>query len=391
MSCARCSQVPDFIPYGRQWVSEADIEAVAEVLRSDYLTTGPAVPQFEHALGELTGSRYAVAVSSGTSALHTMYAAAGIGPGDEILTSPLTFAATANAALYLGASVKFVDVLDDTGNIDPAATETAVTPLTKAIVAVDYAGQPADYDELRDIADRHRILLLADAAHSLGAAYKGRPVGTLTHASAVSFHPVKPVTTGEGGAILTDDARIAERAAQFRTHGITRDPAVLALGEGAWYYEQLDLGYNYRLTDMQAALGWSQLQRLADFITRRREIAAFYQEALANLHLLRLPTVRAGVEPGWHLFAIRVRDPALRRPLFDRLRRAGLGIQVHYIPVYWHPYYQALGYERGTCPIAERFYAAEISLPIFPRMTDEDAREVVDRVREATQAAEAQA
>lgn len=375
--------MPEFIPYGRQWISEEDIAAVADVLRSDFVTTGPAVPRFEQALAETTGARHAVAVNSGTSALHAMYAAAGIGPGDEIVTSPLTFAATANAALYLGAGVRFVDVQEDTGNIDPSLVEAAITPRTKAIVAVDYAGHPADYDELRDIADRHGLLMLADAAHSLGAAYHGAPVGTLAHASALSFHPVKPITTAEGGAVVTDDADLAERAARFRTHGITSDPALVAPGEGAWYYEQLDLGYNYRLTDVQAALGLSQLGRLPAFIAKRREIAAFYLQALADLDELRLPGVHAGAEPGWHLFVIRVRDAAQRRPLFDRLRESGLGVQVHYIPVYWHPYYQRLGYARGLCPVAEEFYGAAMSLPIFPRLPDEMAQEVVARVVEA--------
>ena len=374
--------MPEFIPYGRQWISEDDIEAVAEVLRSDFVTTGPTIQRFERALTESTGARFAVAVNSGTAALHAMYAAAGIGPGDEIITTPLTFAATANAALYLGASVVFADVLEDTGNIDPAAVEAAITPRTKAIVAVDYAGHPADYDDLADIATRHGIVLLADAAHSLGATYKGRPVGTLASASALSFHPVKPVTTAEGGAILTDDPELAARAARFRTHGISRDRSTL-VSQGDWYYEQLELGYNYRLTDVQAALGVSQLKRLNDFISRRREIASFYLESRTALGSLRVPCVRDGVRPGWHLFPVRVLDPVDRRPLFDRLRVAGLGVQVHYIPVYWHPFYERLGFARGACPVAESFYAAVISLPIFPRMTDKDRQAVVERVADA--------
>ena len=375
--------MPEFIPYGRQWISEDDIEAVADVLRSDFVTTGPAIQGFEQALTESTGARFAVAVNSGTAALHAMYAAAGIGAGDEIITTPLTFAATANAALYLGASVQFVDVLEDTGNIDPAAVEAAITTRTKAIVAVDYAGHPADYEDLADIATRHGIVLLADAAHSLGATYKGRPVGTLATASALSFHPVKPVTTAEGGAILTNDPDLAERAARFRTHGITRDAALIASGEGDWYYEQLDLGFNYRLTDVQAALGTSQLRRLHDFISRRREIAAFYFEHLHDVSGISLPSVRQAVEPGWHLFIIRAMGPRERRNLFDRLRAAGLGVQVHYIPIYWHPYYKALGYARGSCPVAERIYERVISLPIFPKMTERDAAATARIVRAA--------
>jgi UDP-4-amino-4,6-dideoxy-N-acetyl-beta-L-altrosamine transaminase len=374
--------MPDTIPYGRQWLDEDDVAAVVDVLRGDYLTTGPRVPAFEGALATATGSQYAVAVNSGTSALHAMYFAAGIGPGDEIITSPLTFAATANAARYLGADVRFVDVEPDTGNLDPDLVEEAVTPRTRAIVPVDFAGHPADYDRLRSVADRHGLGLLADAAHSLGATYHGRPVGTLADASELSFHPVKPITTGEGGAVVTNDADLAARARRFRTHGITREAAELVHpDEGGWWYEQHDLGYNYRLTDVQAALGLSQMHRLASFVERRRRIAAEYDAALAGLDAIALPARRADVEPGWHLYIVRLRDAKLRRPLFERLQAAGLGVQVHYIPVYWHPYYAALGYERGHCPHAERFFESAISLPIFPRMSDADLERCIDTVR----------
>lgn len=374
--------MPEFLPYGRQWVDDDDVAAVVEVLRSDFLTTGPAVTRFEASLSGVTGARHAVALNSGTSALHAMYFAAGIGSGDEIVTSPLTFAATANAALYLGASVRFVDVERDTGNLDPDLVEAAITERTKAIVPVDFAGHPADYGRLRAIADRHGVKLLADAAHSLGATYQGRPVGTLADASELSFHPVKPVTTAEGGAVVTDDPEIARRAARFRTHGITREPSELEdPDEGAWWYEQHDLGLNYRLTDVQAALGTSQLRRLDGFLARRRAIAAAYDAALADVDALQLPGRRAGVDAGWHLYVIRTRDPALRRPLFEHLRAEGLGVQVHYLPVYWHPYYASLGYRRGLCPRAEAFYRGAISLPIFPRMDDADVERVVDAVR----------
>lgn len=372
----------DSIPYGRQWVTDQDIEAVAEVLRGDYLTTGPAVTRFEDRLREATGARHAVALNSGTSALHAMYAAAGLGPGDEIVTSPLTFAASANAALYLGATVKFADVRPDTGNISPEAVDAAIGPRTKLIVAVDYAGHPADYDALNDLAAARGVTLLADAAHSLGARYHGRAVGTLAAASMLSFHPVKPVTTAEGGAVVTDDEAIADYVARFRTHGVTRDPRRFHRDEGAWYYEQIDLGYNYRLSDVQAALGWSQLGRLADFIERRRQIAGRYCAELSDLEELQLPVVNPGVEPGWHLFVIRLPDAERRRRVFDRLRASGLGVQVHFIPVYWHPYYQALGFEAGLCPNAEAFYERAISLPIFPKMREEDADCVIERVTE---------
>jgi len=376
--------MPDFLPYGRQWIDDDDVAAVVQVLRSDFLTTGPAVPRFEAALQGATGSRHAVALNSGTSALHAMYFAAGIGPGDEIITSPLTFAATSNAALYLGATVRFVDVEPDTGNLDPGLVETAITDRTKAIVPIDFAGHPADYDRLRAIADRHGVKLLADAAHSLGATYKGRPVGTLADASELSFHPVKPVTTAEGGAVTTDDTDLARRAARFRTHGITKEAAELAQPDiGRWWYEQHDLGFNYRLTDVQAALGTSQLRKLERFISRRRAIATTYDAALAGLDALELPGRHADVEPGWHLYVVRTRDPALRKPLFEHLRTQGLGVQVHYLPVYWHPYYAGLGYPRGLCPRAEHYYAGAISLPIFPAMSDEDVTRVVDVLRAA--------
>lgn len=375
--------MPDRIPYGRQSIDEEDVAAVSDVLRSDFLTTGPAIPAFERAIATASGAPYAVAVNSGTAALHAMYFAAGIGPGDEIITSPLTFAATANAALYLGASVRFSDVDASTGNLDPALVEHQIRDRTKAIVAIDYAGQPADYDALGAIAERHGLVLLADAAHSLGATDRGRPVGALADASAFSFHPVKPITTGEGGAVVTADAELASRARRFRTHGITREPDDMERDDGPWFYEQHDLGFNYRLTDLQAALGTSQLRHLDRFVNRRREIAAAYDSQLADLAGLELPTVRHGADPGWHLYVVMVRDEMKRRRFFERLHELGLGVQVHYIPVYAHPYYRRLGFEPGTCPIAEDRYARSISLPIFPRLSDDELADVIERVRTA--------
>jgi perosamine synthetase len=374
--------VAEELPYGRQWVNEEDIDSVVEVLRSDYLTTGPAVPAFEAALCQATGATHAVALNSGTSALHAMYWAAGIGPGDEIVTSPLTFAATANAALYVGATVRFADVDPATGNLDPRAASAAITDRTRAIVAVDYAGQPADYDAITAIARDAGLLLLADAAHSLGASYRGRPVGTLALASTLSFHPVKTITTGEGGAIVTNDSSLAARAARFRTHGITRDRELLTGDHGPWYYEMLDLGFNYRLTDIQAALGLSQLRRLDEFIARRREIARRYTEAFSDVPHLETPRVPETGQPAWHLYVVRLQvGEKERRSFFERLRSAGLGVQVHYVPVYWHPFYQRLGYQKGSCPAAENFYYQAISLPIFPRLTNVDIERVVDLVR----------
>ncbi|MFP4053770.1 MAG: UDP-4-amino-4,6-dideoxy-N-acetyl-beta-L-altrosamine transaminase [Phycisphaerae bacterium] len=373
-----------FVPYGRQWVDEDDVAAVLDVLRGDYLTTGPAVTRFEEALRAATGAAHALSVNSGTSALHTAYATAGIGEGDEIVTTPLTFAATANAAVMLGASVRFVDVLPDTGNIDPAAVARAITPRTRLIAAVDYTGHPADYHALRPIADEHGLTLVADAAHSLGAAYHGRPVGTLGDLTTLSFHPVKVVTTAEGGAVLTDEPHLACRAADFRTHGITKNPARLTRpDEGAWYYEMQSLGYNYRLSDLQAALGCSQMSRLSAFVTRRRQIAARYASALADIDGLIRPAVREGVEPAWHLYVVRCREKSRRRAFFDALRARGLGVQVHYIPVHTQPFYRDLGWRQGDLPVAEAFYAGAVSLPIFPAMSDAEVDYVIQQVHDA--------
>jgi perosamine synthetase len=373
-----------FLPYGRQWIDEADIEQVVEVLRGDYLTTGPLVERFESRLAAWVGIRHACAVNSGTSALHAAYFAAGLQAGDEIITSPLTFAATPNAALYLGATVRFVDVQVDTGNLDPAGLEAAISDKTKLIVPVDFAGHPADYDEINETARRHGLCVVADAAHSLGANYRGRKVGTLADLTELSFHPVKPVTTAEGGAILTNDADMAKRASVFRTHGITREANDLEDPEGPWHNEMQHLGFNYRLTDVQCALGLSQLSKLDRFIARRREIAAAYDAAFADLTEIILPVRRDYVDPGWHLYVVRVAgDPGLRKPLFNRLTELGLGVQVHYIPVHYHPYYRALGYRRGQLPVAEDFYSRAISLPIYPKMNDEEVQMSIERVKQA--------
>ena len=373
-----------WLPYGRQWVDGEDIQSVVDALSSEYLTTGPTVERFEQALAVYTGASHTVVVNSGTSALHAAYFAAGLKPGDEIITSPLTFAATANAALYLGARVRFVDIQPDTGNLDPNLIEALITETTKLIVPVDFGGHPAEYDEINALARRYNIPVASDGAHSLGAAYRQRKVGALADLTATSFHPVKLITTAEGGAVFTNNADWARRAADFRNHGITRDPGKMQRCDGPWYYEMHDLGHNYRLTDIQCALGLSQMRKLDTFIARRRDIAAAYTEALRNVPELIVPVVRDYVESSWHLYVIRVAgDPALRKPFFERLRELGLGVQVHYIPVYYHPYYQSLGYEKGDCPNAEDFYARSISLPIYPKMTDDDVRLAIERVERA--------
>lgn len=369
------------IPYGRQSIDDDDIAAVVETLRSDLLTTGPRVAGFEAGLASVTGARFVAAVSSGTAALHTAYAALGLGPGDEVVMPPLTFAATANAALYLGARPVFADVDPETGLLDPVAVAAAITPRTRAVVAVDYAGLPADYAAIRSAMARAELPIVADAAHSLGAHDGGQPVGRLADLTTLSFHPVKLITTGEGGAVATDNADWYRRVAGFRAHGIVRDQTRLPRDEGPWHQEMQSLGYNYRLSDVASALGSSQLAKLGRFIARRRAIAARYDQAFGRLPGLRLPGRRTGAESAWHLYVLRVvDDPPSRRAFFERLAAAGLGVQVHYLPVYRHPYYAELGYRPGQCPAAEDFYQRALSIPIFPAMADGDVDRVIETV-----------
>ena len=368
------------LPYGRQSVSEEDIEAVTTVLRGDWLTTGPAVSDFEEAIAALAGlpASQAVTTTSGTAALHTAYAALGLGRGDEVVTTPMTFVATASAASLLGATVVFADVEEDTALLDPAAVEAAVTHRTRAIAAVDYAGHPADYDTLQQIADLIGAVTLADAAHSVGGSYRDRPVGRLADVTTMSFFPTKNLTTAEGGAAVFREADVARRAREFRNIGLVRDPARFRIeDEGPWHQEVHEFGVNYRLTDVACALGLSQLRRLASFTRRRAEITARYREALTGVDGLRLPTQRADVSPAWHLFPLRVLG-GRRREIFEKLRASGIGVQVNYVPVYWHPVYADLGYRRGLCPRAEAFYTEELSLPLFPDLTDDDVDRVIE-------------
>lgn len=371
------------LPYGRQSISEEDIAAVAEVLRGDWLTTGPAVDAFEKALGDLCGGHRAVSATSGTAALHMAYAAAGVGPGDEVITTPMTFVATASGASIQGATVVFADVEEDTALLDPAAAEAAVTSRTRVIAAVDYAGHPADYDALRPVADKVGALLLDDAAHSVGGTYKGRPVGDLADITAFSFFPTKNLTTGEGGAAVFKEPSLAQRAHEFHFIGLVRDKARFQItDEGPWHQEVHEFGLNYRLTDVGSALGLSQLRRLAEFKRRRAEITARYNDAFATLDGVRIPVQRAEVDPVWHLYPIRILD-GRRREVFEKMRTAGIGVQVNYLPVYWHPVYANAGYRRGMCPNAEAFYAEELSLPLFPGLTDDQVDRVIEVLAEA--------
>jgi perosamine synthetase len=366
------------LPYGRQSVSEEDIDAVAAVLRGDWLTTGPAVTAFEDELKRWTGGVPCVSVTSGTAALHVAYAAAGVGPGDEVIVSPMTFVATASGAALHGATVVFADVEEDSANLDVDAAAAAVTGATKVIAAVDYAGHPAEYDSLRAVADDAGALLLADAAHSIGSSYKGRPVGQLADVTTFSFFPTKNFTTAEGGAVAAADPVLLDRARRFRTIGLVRERERLRYpDEGPWHQEVHAFGLNYRLPDVLCALGVSQLRRLDWFRRRRDEIVARYDVLLAGVPGLRLPTSRAYVDPIRHLYPVRILD-GRRKEVFTRMRENGIGVQVNYIPVYWHPVFEDLGYRRGMCPNAEAFYAEELSLPIFPDLTERDQDRVVE-------------
>jgi UDP-4-amino-4,6-dideoxy-N-acetyl-beta-L-altrosamine transaminase len=375
--------VSALLPYGRQSISEGDIDAVAAVLRGDWLTTGPAVAEFEQALVNFTGAATCVSVTSGTAALHVAYAAAGIGPGDEVVTTPLTFAATASCAILLGATVVFADVEEDTGNLDAPAAESAVTSRTKVVAAVDFAGHPAEMDALRKVADGAGALLIEDAAHSIGSLYRDRKVGTLADLTTFSFFPTKNMTTGEGGAVAAVDPVLGQRAARFHNHGLVRDRAEQRYpDEGPWHQEVHEVGLNYRLPDVLCVLGTSQLARIDAFKARRREISRRYDEELADLDGVRVPARRPYVDPMWHLYPLRVLG-GRRREVFDKLRAAGIGVQVNYIPVYWHPAFEDMGYRRGMCPRAEAYYLEEISLPMFVDLTEDDQSRVIDAVRRA--------
>jgi UDP-4-amino-4,6-dideoxy-N-acetyl-beta-L-altrosamine transaminase len=372
------------LQYGRQTIDDADVAAVTEVLRSDWLTTGPKVSEFEGAFAAFVGSREAVAVCNGTAALHASMFALEIGMGDEVIAPSMTFAASMNCAVFQGATPVFADVCANTLLLDPYSVEERITARTKAIVAVDYAGQPCDYRALQDIADHNGVTLVADACHSLGASYRGRLVGSVTKLSAFSLHPVKPMTTGEGGVVTTDDGELASRMRRFRGHGIDTDFRQRE-EEGAWFYQMVDLGYNYRLTDFQCALGVSQLRKLPSLISRRREIAQEYAAAFEHDELVRPLTLNEGVSHGYHLYVVELeldRISVDRTTIFAALRAEGIGVNVHYCPAHLHPFYRKrYGFQPGDCPVAEGASERILSLPIFPSMDQEDVRDVIGAVR----------
>ncbi len=371
------------IPYGRQSINDDDISAVIDVLKGDWLTTGPMVSTFEAAIAAATGTTDAAVVSSGTSALHCAYAAMNITAGDEVITTPLTFVATAATAMAQGATIRFADIQEDTGNLDPATVTAQLTDRTRVVAAVDYAGHPADLDELSVIAHGAGALLLEDAAHSVGSLYRGRPVGSISDVTTFSFFPTKNLTSGEGGAVVSLQDDLVERAKRFRSHGLVRDRAEQRYpDEGAWHQEVHSIGLNYRLPDILCALGNSQLTRLGEFKKRRTAVFDRYLASLSDVPGLVLPTKRDYVDPMWHLFPVRVQD-GQRRRIFDFLRENGVLVQVNYVPVYWHPAFEDLGYRRGMCPVAERYYQEEISLPMYADLAASDQDRVIELIRKA--------
>lgn len=370
-----------YLSYGQQWIDEEDIQSVLEALRSPYITQGPKIEEFERTVAQYVGAQYAVAFSNGTSALHGACFAAGIGEGDEVITTPITFAASSNCVLYCGGRPVFVDIDERTYNINPKLIKKAITERTKAIIPVDFTGQPADMDKINRIAKEHDLIVIEDAAHSLGATYKGKRVGTLADMTMFSFHPVKHITTAEGGIIVTDSAEYAEKLRLFRSHGIKSSSSS---SDEPWFLEMHALGYNYRMTDLHASLGISQMNKLDDFVARRREIAEIYNEEFSRLDGLKIPQQLEDTNSSWHLYSVSLdleRFNAGRKEIFEALRAENIGVHVHYKPVYLHPYYQNLCYERGLCSVAETWYERALSLPIFPKMTADDIDSVIEGVK----------
>jgi UDP-4-amino-4,6-dideoxy-N-acetyl-beta-L-altrosamine transaminase len=367
-----------YIPYSRQSVDPDDIKSVVEVLKSPYITQGPKIFDFEKKVSRYCRAKYGVAVNSGTSALHAACFAAGIKPGDEVITSPISFAASSNCILYCRGIPKFADILEDTITIDPSVIERCITDRTKAIIPVDFAGHPAELEEIKKIASRYNLLVIEDAAHALGAEYRGKKIGSCNYSdmTILSFHAVKHITTGEGGMILTNRKDLYDKLLMYRTHGITRElDKLIDKTNASWFYEMQYLGFNYRITDIQCALGFSQMEKLDSFIKRRREIAQFYKKEFRDLGEVACPAERRYARSSWHIFPIRIKKH--RDEVFDRLQSKGIGVNVHYIPIYLHPYYKMLGYKKGLCPNAEGYYRETITLPLYPGLSDSELKSVV--------------
>ena len=377
------------IAYGKQCIEQDDIDAVVETLRSDFITCGPKVDALEEKLCEVTGAKYAVVVSNGTAALHLAALAAGFGEGDEVIVSSVTFAASSNCVLYCGAKPVFADIRPDTYNIDPESIEKLITPRTKGIVAVDFTGQAVEHDAIREICKKHNLILIEDAAHAIGTKYKGRPVGSIADMTCFSFHPVKTVTSGEGGAITTNDEQLYHRLMRLRTHGINRNPEEMVHPTDAlWYNEQVELGYNYRMTEFQAALLLSQLKKLPKFSARRKEIVEKYDKAFSEMPEIFVQREIPESDTTRHLYILRLNLDKLtcdRRQFFDALYAENTRPQVHYLPVYWHSYYEKLGYQKGICPNAEKYYEEVMSIPLYYSLTDADTDDVIRAVKKVVE------
>ena len=375
--------------YGKQWIDEDDVKAVAEALTDDLITCGPRVAALEKKLCEVTGAKFAVAVSNGTAALHCACIAAGIGAGDEVITSPITFAASANCAVYVGATPVFADIDPETYNIDPDSIEAHITDKTKAVVAVAYTGQSVEYDRIQKICDKHGLILITDAAHAIGTKYNGQPVGSIGDMTCFSFHPVKTVTSGEGGAITTNDPELYRKLRLASQHGIVRNPDELVHeSDGAWYYEMQELGFNYRLTDIQSALLISQLNKLQKFSDRRKEIVNKYNEAFKDVPEIIVQKEIPESDTTRHLYVIQLDLDKLkctRREFFDALSAENVQPQVHYVPVYYFPFYEKRGYKKGLCPEAEKLYNGMMSIPLYPLMTDSDVDDVITAVKKVVE------
>ena len=378
-----------FLPYGKQSIDENDIKSVVDVLRGDYITTGPYINKFENKVANYVDAKYAVAVSNGTAALHLACLAAGIKEGDEVIVSSITFAASSNAVLYCGGKPIFADINPNTYNIDLEDIKRKITCRTKAIIAVDFTGNPIDIDDIKQICEENNLIFIEDGAHSLGSEYKNRKVGSLADMTTFSFHPVKPITTGEGGIITTNNKDFYDRLCLLRSHGITRNSDLIDNSVGPWHYEQLCLGFNYRMTDIQAALGISQIDKIDRFIDRRREIVSIYNKEFEDIKEIDIPNVQQDRKSGWHLYIIALNLNMIkvsRKEIFEALRAENIGVNVHYAPVYNHPYYKNMGYKNGICIESENLYERIITLPLYPSMDNKDIEDVVTAVKKVISA-----